>query len=144
MPMSRPEIIHIVERTVEAATRLRASGSEQVEVAVRLDGGHELTIRLQLANGEVTPVIRTHSDALKQALEQNWSQFTERGGDRGVRMAAPVFESSQTPSNMTDLNHQRDGRQRPSPEPPAEYLPPRRARPSHKTAASQDAVQLYA
>lgn len=149
-PISRTEIVHIADRMFEAATRLRTSGGERMEVAVRLESGHELTIRLHIANGEVTPVIRTDSDALKQALEQNWSQFTERGSDRGVRVATPIFESSQTSTDMADLSQQREDRQQAFTESAAEYpTPPPRSAPasspwSNQTAAPQDSVQLYA
>ena len=111
-PIRAADVVQVIERTAGATAQLRASGQERMEIAVRLDSGHELTIQLQMANGQVTPIIRTESEPLRLALEQNWSQFSQRGGDREVLLTTPIFESPQTSSNMSDLNQQRDGRQR--------------------------------
>ncbi len=122
VPVRPAEVKQVVMQTIHAAERLRASGQERVEVAVKLDGGHELTIHLRMANGEVTPYIRTESESLRVMLEQNWSLFSQRGGDRELRITTPVFESPQTSSNMSDLNQQRDGRQRAFNESASEFL----------------------
>ncbi len=111
-PIRPAEVTQVVTQTIHAAERLRASGQERVELSVRLEGGQELIIHLRMANGEVTPIIRTESEPLRIALEQNWSLFSQRGGDSELRIVTPIFESPQTSSNMSDLNQQRDQRQR--------------------------------
>ena len=101
--INRTDIVQIVERTAEAATHLRASGNEGMEVSVRLGSGHALTIRLHMENGKVTPVIHTESDALRHALESNWSQFTDSVSDRALRIATPIFESGRTSSDRKSV-----------------------------------------
>jgi hypothetical protein len=137
-PIDRAELVRLTERTADAAVRLRASGSERIEVAVQLASGDRLTIQLQLANGEVTPHFRTNSEGLRVALEQHWSQFTERASDRGVRLTPPVFDVNSSSSNMTDLSQQRHGRDTAYTDAQAELFPhlPRRMRPPRGLSAS--------
>ena len=152
-PIRPADVAQVVERTAIATAQLRATGQERLEVAVRLDSGHELTIELHMANGEVMPVIRTESEPLRLALERNWSLFSQRGGDREVRVSTPVFESPQTSSNMSDLNYQRDGRQRAFQEAATEFANPQTLRrgtaptpprPAPHTPAPASGVRLYA
>jgi hypothetical protein len=151
-PIHHAELVRIAERTLEAAVRLRATGPERIELSVQLASGDRLTIQLQLANGEVTPHFHTSSESLRTALEQNWSQFSERAGDRGVRLTAPVFDVNSSSSHMTDLSQQRHGRE--TTDPQAELFPhlPRRARaprvltaaPSTPAPALTSGVRAYA
>jgi hypothetical protein len=152
-PITRAEMVHTVERTTEAAVRMRTIGTERVEVAVKLESGDTLTIQLRLANGEVTPTIQTSSEGLRTAIEQNWAQFSDRSADRGVRMTPPVFDANQSSSNMADLSQQRHGRDSAYPEAQPELFPnlPRRMPPQRvlapgpiETAAAADRVRLYA
>ena len=148
-PIRSADVAQVVTQTIHAAEQLRATGQERVEVAVKLEGGHDIIIQLRMANGEVTPVIRTDSEPLRLALERNWSLFSQRGGDRDLRVTTPVFESPQTSSNMSDLNHQRDGRQRAFNEPAHEFSQPqspRRNAPrsAGTTPALTTGVRLYA
>jgi len=153
-PATRTEVVQIVERTVDAALRLRATGPERLELAVQLESGERLTIELRLAGGEVTSVFRTSSEGLRAALEQQWTQFSERAGDRGVRLTPPVFDGSQSGSDMTDLSQQRHGRDPGYTDPQAELFPnlPRR-RPAPRVlptdslpsaSALAESVRLYA
>ena len=148
-PIRSADVAQVVTQTIHAAEQLRTTGQERVEVAVKLEGGHDLIIQLRVANGEVTPVIRTDSEPLRLALEQNWPLFSQRGGDRDLRVTTPVFESPQTSSNMSDLNQQRDQRQRAFNEPAHEFSQPqspRRNAPlsSGTTPAPTTGVRLYA
>ena len=148
-PVRAADVAQVVEHTTRATEQLRASGQERMEVTVQLDSGHKLTIQLHMTNGEVTPVIRTESEPLRVALEQNWSLFSQRDGDRELRVNTPVFESPQTSSNMSDLNQQRDGRQRAFHETASEFFhtqPQRRSTPLHttQTSAPTSGVRLYA
>ena len=143
------DVAQVVSHTLAATERLRTSGQERVEVALKLEGGQELTIQLRVANGRVTPTIRTESEPLRLALEQNWAQFSQRSGDRELQITKPVFESPQTSSNLTDLNQQRDGRQRTFQEPAGSFaqpsLPRRNPAPGTPTPITpQTGVRLYA
>ena len=151
--IQQTDVAQVVNHTLAAVERLRASGQERVEVALKLEGGQELTIQLHVANGQVTPTIRTESEPLRLALEQNWSQFSQRSGERELQITKPVFESPQTSSNMTDLSQQRDGRQRVFQESAGSfaqpYLPRRNLAPGipqtlPPVSTPQTGVRLYA
>ena len=111
-PISAADVTQAVAHVHRATEQLRVSGLEKVEMGVTLEGGHQLTIQLHMVNGEVTPIIRTESEPLRMALEQNWPLFSQRSGDGDLHITTPIFESPQTSSDMSDLNHQRDQRQR--------------------------------
>ena len=152
-PIRSADVAQAVTQTFHAAEQMRVSGQERVEVAVKLDGGHDIIIRLHMANGEVTPTIRTESEPLRLALEQNWSRFSQRGSDSDLRITTPVFESPKTSSNMSDLNQQRDQRQRAFNEPAQEFYQsqtPRRnatpnaPRPASLTPMPANGMTLYA
>jgi hypothetical protein len=153
-PIHHVEVVRIAERTIEAAVRLRATGPERIEVNVQLESGDRLTIRLQLANGEVTPTFHSTSEGLRTALEQNWSQFSDRASDRGVRLTSPVFDVNSSSSNMSDLGQQRHGRDAAYADAQAELFPhlPRRMRaprvlaaaPTSPTPAIGSGVRAYA
>jgi len=106
-----PALDTVVQRTLEATERLRASGNEQLEVKVRLDSGHEVTVSLHLSQGEIKPTFLTDSAELRHALENHWSQFSDQNPDRSVRITTPVFASTQTESGQNNLGQkQRDPR----------------------------------
>lgn len=144
----------IVHRTLEAAERLRVTGGERLELRIKLETGQELTVRLQLAHGEVRPVFLTASPELRQALEQNWAHFSARADERQVRVTTPVFESPNAQSGMNDSTpQQREGRQHAFAEAQeaaaAAHAPIRRVLPratpaSAPAAAAAPGVQLYA
>lgn len=146
------QVSQIASHTLQAVEKLRVSGQERVEVAVKLSNGHELTIQLRVANGQVTPTFRTDSEPLRTALEQNWSLFSQRTGDHELRITSPVFESPQTSSNMSDQNQQRDERPRTFRDPELSLPnPPSPRRPTSGTIlspapipAASTRVHLYA
>lgn len=151
--VSRTEMTRVIDRTTDAVVRMKAAGTERIEVAVQLESGAKLTIQLRLANGEVTPFIRTNSEALRTALEQNWSQFSDRSAERSVRLTPPVFEMSQSSTNMTDLSQQRQDRDSSHPDRQAEafHFNARRPRVAPATASgptriatATDGLNLYA
>lgn len=152
--ITRTDVETIVNRTVEAAERLRVTGNERVEVQVRLEAGQELTVRLHFANGEVKPVFVTESQDLRRAIEQNWAQFSERTSDRTTRVTTPIFESPNSQSGMNDLNQrQREGRERAFSQAQAEAFAaantpgrvvPRRPTVSGPTLTAPAGIQLYA
>ena len=146
-PVKAADVVQVVTNTLQGAERLIASGQERVALAVKLDNGSELTIHLRVANGQVIPIIRTESEPLRAALEQNWSRFSQRGGENELRITTPVFESPQTSSNMSNPHQQREERQRtfnesatefyqnPTPRRNAPPTPPRPATPLPAPAA---------
>ena len=147
------DVAQVVAHTLAATERLRTSKQERIEVALKLEGGQELTIQLRVANGQVTPTIRTGSEPLRLALEENWAQFAQRSGEGELQITRPIFESPQTSSNLTDLNQQRDGRQRAFQESASTfaqpYLPRRHpttgtAQPIPPISTPQTGVRLYA
>ena len=147
--IQQADVAQVVNHTLAAAERLRTSGQERVDVALKLEGGQELTIQLRIANGQVTPTIRTESEPLRIALEQNWAQFSQRSGERELQITKPIFESPQTSSNMTDLNQQREGRQRAYQEPAStfaqQYSDKRKVAPGiNQASPPQTGVRLYA
>ncbi|MDD5348796.1 MAG: hypothetical protein PHQ12_01175 [Chthoniobacteraceae bacterium] len=123
----------ILHHTLETAERMRSDGRGNVEIQVRLHDGQELTIQLRMNAGECQPVFKTESADLRAALEHHWSQFTSTSADRGLRIAAPVFETPQ--SGLGDFQ------QRQQHQPPSSFLPgdglPRPARPKTAAAASR-------
>jgi hypothetical protein len=152
--ITRTDVETIFHRTEEAAERLRVTGNERVEVRVRLEAGQELTVRLRFSNGEVTPVFLTESQDLRQAIEQNWAQFSERSSERTTRLTTPVFESPNSQSGMNDLNQrQREGRERAFTQAQAEAfaaanapgrVAPRRPNAAGPTLTEPVGLQLYA
>ena len=149
--VSRQEMVSIVNQTVDAAQRIKATGPERVEVKLQLESGETLSIQLQLTRGEVKPVFRAESESLRVALEQNWAQFSNRAEERGVRLASAVFESQPSSLGMNDQPGRQSGRERGEPAPPQENLPsqtPFRRIPtaakSSATLLSSAGVQLYA
>lgn len=152
--ITRTDVETIVHRTEEAAERLRVTGNERVEVKVRLEAGQELTVRLRFSNGEVTPVFLTESQDLRQVIEQNWAQFSERSSERTTRVTTPVFESPNSQSGMNDLNQrQREGRERAFTQAQAEAfaaanapgrVAPRRPDVEGPTLTAPTGLQLYA
>ncbi len=97
------QIAALVDHTVDIAGKMRSDGKSHVELQVRLHDGQQVTIQLRMNAGEVQPVFKTDSADLRSALEQHWEQFNAASGDRGVRIAAPVFEPGQ--SGMGDSQH---------------------------------------
>lgn len=129
------ETASILHNVLETAEQMRSDGRSNVELQLHLRDGQELTIRLRLQGGELQPVFKTESAELRAALEQNWSQFTSNSGDRGMRIAAPVFSGSQ--SGLGDSGYQQQDRQsQQQPQPgmmprdEVQYFPQTKSRPA--------------
>jgi hypothetical protein len=92
---------------------MRSDGSSTVDMQVRLNDGTEVEIRVQLRDGHVEPTFKTDSEPLRQAIEQNWQQFTSESAQRGMRVTTPAFESPALTGGTYDSSHdqQQDRRQ---------------------------------
>ena len=149
-----PALDTVIQRTLEATERLRASGNEQLEVKVRLDSGHEVTVSLHLSRGEIKPTFLTDSAELRHALENHWNQFSDQNPERSVRITTPIFASTQTESGQNNLGQKhRDPRDQ-TPTHPTESHPyrstpntrnPRSTSPTIPQPTTQtDRIHLYA
>jgi len=116
---SAQETASILNHLTETAERMRSDGRTNVQLQVHLRDGQEVTIQLRMQDGAFHPVFKTESAELRSALEQNWNQFTSQSGDRGLRIATPVFQTAQ--SGMGDLGHRQE--REPQQQPQSEKLP---------------------
>lgn len=147
--------VRITSQTMELAEHVRAMGRDHVEVQMRLRGGEEVTVSLRLEKGEWRPVFKTESEALCQALEQNWNRTVAQPSSLAVRFGTPVFESQQTQTAGGQSGHPH-GQQQPDSRDRSfdrrEQEPPHRAQTARATAPAANptrtgaapAVQLYA
>ena len=149
-PITKVEVATVIHHTVEATERLRTSGNNQLEVKVQLESGQELTIQLQVVEGEIKPTFRTDSESLRAAIEQNWSQFSKGANERGVKLTSAVFESDPQ-AGMPNQQQPQEGKERPftpGREEFSEALTPRsetrRSMPPRPSRPQTSGVQLYA
>lgn len=88
-----PTTAHRAVEAVLSATE-RFAAREQSSVTLRFSvGNNDLNVRVEMRAGEVHTTFRTDSPELRAALSAEWQSSTS-GGDRGVRLAPPVFASS--------------------------------------------------
>ncbi len=145
----------VIHHVIDTASRMRSDGRANVEVQVPLRDGRNLTIQLRWNNGELTPTFKTDSAELREAIQQSWSQFTSSTGERGMKIATPVFESPR--SGLGDLN-QRQNREQQHQQPhnghpegfqlPAQLKPTARSAPqpivSRTASRPTEGLALYA
>ena len=82
-----------LNQVIESADTMRSDGKTHVELQLKLDDGQLITVRLQMSQGSIHPIFKTESPELRQAIEQNWAGFRSGASERGLDIAAPVFES---------------------------------------------------
>ena len=104
----------ILNQVMESAAKMRMDGQNNIDMQVRLRDGTEVSIKLQWSNGGIQATFKTASSELRQALEQNWPQFSSESTGRGVRMTTPVFESPDMRSGTNDLTQQQGRQQHPA------------------------------
>ena len=140
----------VTQQTFDLAEHVRTTGRDNVEVQMRLNDGHEVTVSLRFEHGEWKPVFKTDTEALCRALEQNWHQAAAQPSVQGVKFGTAVFETQRTQGDLgQNPQQQSGGRERsfsrreqepafgnPVPQPRAAAKPVR--------AAASTAVQLYA
>ena len=98
-----------MKQVFDTATKMTSDGRTNVELQVKLKDGTEIAIKLQMTEGRIQPTFKTDSTELRQAIEQNWSDFSSKSASGNSLIASPVFESSKMNSN--DLSQQQGGRQ---------------------------------
>jgi hypothetical protein len=103
-----------VEAAMSAADRL--AGSEQRSVNLQFSVGNaDLSVRVELRDGTMHATFRTDSAELRSALAHEWQSVNSNPGDRSVRLAEPVFTSS-NPSHLAssgeNASQQRPGQDR--------------------------------
>jgi hypothetical protein len=150
----QPAGSQVLTQVMESATRMTSDGQSNVKVQVKLDDGQELTVKLQMTQGAVHAVFKTESPELKQAIEQNWAGFRTDASERGLEIAAPVFESPSSDSGFGSLpNHEQPQQSTPDPESfettkipstPAAVAQPVTQTQSRAASETEGGVNLYA
>jgi len=144
-----------LNQVLESADKMRTIGQDTVQLQVNLDGGQQLTVRLQMAQGAIHATFKTDSPDLRQAIEQNWSGFRTGASERGLQISSPVFESPSTGSGFNAFANRDQTRQQngdPSDAEASNIIPLPTLAPAGKAAAPQPAaaspvesgIQLYA
>jgi hypothetical protein len=115
------ETLASAHRAVDAvlATAERFTPSTQSVANLKLSvGDSELMIRVEVRAGEVHATFRTDSPELRAALSHEWRAVSLQSVDQSLRLAAPVFASSE--HSFGDQNsgfsseHPGQGREQPS------------------------------
>ena len=104
----------VMKQMFDTATRMTSDGRNNVELQVNLKDGTAVSIKLQMVGGQIQPTFKTDSSELRQAIEQNWSEFSSKTASGNSLIANPVFESPKINPQMNDLNQQQGGRQQSS------------------------------
>jgi len=99
----------IVKQVIDSASSMTSDGRSNVELQVKLRDGTEISIKLQMTEGRIQPTFKTDSTELRQAIEQNWAQFSSKSASGNSLIANPVFESPKMNSGANDLSQQQQG-----------------------------------
>lgn len=102
------QVIREIERAVD---RMRAQGSQQMEVRLPMHDGNEVVVKLRIEQGEVKATFQSGSEELRQALETGWSQQTQSASERAGKTATTVLESPALQNSAGGFQHSRDQRQ---------------------------------
>ena len=103
----------VVKQVLDSAARMTSDGQRNVELQVKLTDGTQIAIKLQLVDGRIQPTFKTDSLELRQAIEQNWSQFSSGSTARTGQITPPIFETPGAHAGMNDSSQQQQGRQQP-------------------------------
>jgi hypothetical protein len=79
-----------VETVLNAAHRYSTGERHAVNLQFSV-GGADLSVRVELRADEVRATFKTDSPELRAALSQEWQSAAAQGGERGLRLATPVF-----------------------------------------------------
>lgn len=96
---SAPEAAGSAQRAVEVVLNAAERVASREQSAVNLEfsvGGEDLSVRVELRANEVHATFRTDSAELRAALSHEWQSVTTGSGERGSRLATPVFTGSET------------------------------------------------
>jgi hypothetical protein len=107
-----------VDAAISAAESLNTGSNQAVNMQFSV-GNADLSLRVELRNGEIHTTFRTDSADLRLDLAHEWQSSNPGSGSGSVRLAEPVFTSSSTPSSMAagENPSQQRGGQRPSDSP---------------------------
>jgi hypothetical protein len=95
-PAVAPDAVSTAHRAVEAVLTAvqQARGAERHTVSLQFSvAGADLNVRVELRADEVRATFRTDSAELRAALAQEWDSAGLAAGDRGLRLAPPIFAS---------------------------------------------------
>ena len=102
-PVSLPsvrEAIATVFAAVDAVDRHQGGESKSVDLQLRV-GGENLALRVELKDGAVHTTFRTNSTELRSALTQEWHNMVSTVAGRDLRLADPVFGTTQSGGGAT-------------------------------------------
>jgi hypothetical protein len=108
----------VAQRAVDAAISAAESVSSGSHQAVNMQfsvGNADLSLRVELRNGEIHTTFRTDSADLRLDLAHEWQSSNPGSGNGSVRLAEPVFTSSTSPNSMAtgeNASQQRGGQGR--------------------------------
>jgi hypothetical protein len=102
MPTSATEAVSGAHQAVEAVLHAVETAAGREQTSVKLDfsvGDAELSVRVELHAEEVRTTFLTESTELRTALTQEWHAVNSGASERGVRLAPPVFTTSEQSSS---------------------------------------------
>jgi hypothetical protein len=111
--METHQAASVVKQVMDTAADMRSDGRSNVELQMKLADGTGVAIKLQWRNGQVMTTFKTESSELRQAIEQNWTQFSSQSTERGVSVATPVFESPGAQAGANNLSQQQERQRNP-------------------------------
>lgn len=98
MPTPAVQAVSGAHQAVEAVLHAVETAAGREQTSVKLDfsvGDAELSVRVELHAEEVRTTFLTESTELRNALTQEWHAVNSGAGERGVRLAPPVFTTSE-------------------------------------------------
>lgn len=114
------ETMAAIISAVEALERRADVQQKSVDLHFTV-GNEKLGLRVELRDGTVHATFRTESAEMNTVLAREWHSIVQPVGERGMRLAEPVFTSSVTASGGSDFNslgqgtpHQREQKAPPS------------------------------
>ncbi len=108
----------VAQRAVDAALSAAETVSSGAHQAVNMQfsvGNADLSLRVELRNGEIHTTFRTDSADLRLDLAHEWQSSNPGSGNGSLRLAEPVFTSSGSPGSMAageNASQQRSGQGR--------------------------------
>lgn len=77
----------------EASEKLKITGSNRMEIEVKLGTDEAVKVRLEMRDGQLHTTFQTNSTELREKLQQGWTDFSLQSLDRGMKVANANFES---------------------------------------------------
>jgi hypothetical protein len=126
-----------VDAAISAAESLSTGNQQAVNMQFSV-GNADLSLRVELKNGEIHTTFRTDSADLRLDLQHEWQSANPGSGTGSVRLAEPIFTSSGNASSSAagEFAQQRGGQGRPDSSPSTSGNP---GLGSHSPASAQEA-----